>query len=73
MLLANRKVAELIGRPPDHSAAKTFVYRVHDTPDPQKMKDFVQFIKKFGYKMKIGDIKTTANRSEEHTSELQSH
>lgn len=48
MLLANKKVAEHIGK---HSSAPTFVYRVHDNPDEMKLKDFSNFIKKFGYKI----------------------
>ena len=49
MLLANKKVATLIGKPGDKSKAKTFVYRVHDRPDPEKLELFNNFIHKFGY------------------------
>ena len=51
MLLANRTVAEHIGRM-NEGKGKTFVYRVHDEPDPDKIADLSQFIKKFGYKLK---------------------
>lgn len=49
MLLANKKVAELIGKTKDKSKAKTFVYRIHDKPDPDKLENFNTFINKFGY------------------------
>jgi len=48
MLLANRRVAELVGK---KLKGKTFVYRVHDKPDPEKISNFSQFIKRFGYKL----------------------
>lgn len=48
MLLANRTVAEHIGRQKD----KTFVFRVHDEPDQDKLANLAQFIKQFGYKLK---------------------
>ncbi|MBO4370752.1 MAG: ribonuclease R [Paludibacteraceae bacterium] len=47
MLLANRTVAEHIGK-----TENTFVYRVHDEPNPDKLRDLSQFIAKFGYKLK---------------------
>ena len=50
MLLANRKVAEFIGARKS-GKAKTFVYRVHDKPDPEKIANFSTFIKRFGYKL----------------------
>lgn len=49
MLLANKKVAEFVGKPQDKSKAKTFVYRIHDRPDPDKLESFNSFIQKFGY------------------------
>jgi len=55
MLLANRKVAEFVGKVSGKQQAKTFVYRVHDKPDPEKLENFNHFIKKFGY-----DILTTS-------------
>jgi ribonuclease R len=48
MLLANRKVAELVGK---KLKGKTFVYRIHDKPDPDKISSFSHFIKRFGYKL----------------------
>lgn len=52
MLLANRSVAELIGKVPKGKKAKTFVYRVHDQPDPVKINDMAVFIGRFGYRFK---------------------
>ena len=53
MLLANRKVAEFVGRKRGgRGKARTFVYRVHDKPNEQKFKDFCTFIAKFGYTMR---------------------
>jgi ribonuclease R len=52
MLLANKKVAELIGKNElDHgrkTPPKTFVYRIHDVPDPDKYETFSSFVRKFG-------------------------
>jgi ribonuclease R len=49
MLLANRRVAELIGK---KLKGSTFVYRVHDKPDPEKISSFSHFITRFGYQLK---------------------
>ena len=59
MLLANRTVAEFVGCPPKGKKPKTFVYRIHELPDPDKMENFAQFIRRFGYK-----VKTTGNKTE---------
>jgi ribonuclease R len=48
MLLANRRVAEYVGK---LLKGKTFVYRIHDKPDPEKVSSFSHFIKRFGYKL----------------------
>jgi len=52
MLLANKTVATHIGKPDKKQKAKTFIYRVHDVPDINKLQNFAQFISKFGYKLK---------------------
>ena len=52
MLLANRTVAEFIGKVRGGATPKTFVYRVHDEPDPERLGNLQQFIAKFGYKIK---------------------
>ena len=51
MLLANRTVAEFIGKVKGGNP-KTFVYRVHDEPDPERMETLQNFVAKFGYKLK---------------------
>ncbi len=51
MLLANRIVAESIGAVKGGNP-KTFVYRVHDEPDPERMENLQNFVAKFGYKLK---------------------
>jgi ribonuclease R len=52
MLLANKTVAEFVGRIPKGRTPKTFVYRIHDLPDPDKMENFAEFVRRFGYKVK---------------------
>lgn len=53
MLLANRTVAEHIGKPKKRGEKpKTFVYRIHDVPDPEKLSNLAAFITRFGYKLK---------------------
>ncbi len=54
MLLANKKVATFIGRVPKGKKAKTFVYRIHDKPNNEKLNGFNYFIRKFGYSVKTG-------------------
>ncbi len=61
MLLANKKVAEHIGKKEGSKAIKTFVYRVHDEPNPEKLNTFIQFVNKLGYKMKLGSRKKLAD------------
>jgi ribonuclease R len=57
MLLANRSVAEYIGK---QSQKKTFVYRVHDEPDDEKIAALEGIIKRFGYKLDTRDRKSTS-------------
>jgi len=60
MLLANRRVAEKIGKKRGDRPVKTFIYRVHDTPSPEKLEAFIDFLKKLGYKMSLASNKTLA-------------
>lgn len=66
MLLANRTVAEHIGKVKKGERAKTFVYRIHDEPNQEKLSNFSQFISRFGYKLKTtgkkNEISTAINR-----------
>lgn len=51
MLLANKKVAEFIGFSGGKPSKKTFVYRVHDEPDVEKLASLQNIVSKFGYKI----------------------
>jgi len=53
MLLANKKVAEYIGNPKGGKSPKTFVFRIHDKPDIEKLESFNTFIRKFGYNIHL--------------------
>ncbi len=62
MLLANRKVAEFIGKNKNGTPTKnTFIYRVHDEPDTEKLASLQQIINKFGYKINTQTKETTSN------------
>lgn len=61
MLLANRKVAEWIDKKREKGNPRTFVYRVHDTPTPEKLEIFTQFIGRLGYKLSVGSKKNLAS------------
>ena len=63
MLLANRTVAEKIGKVGKDKKAKTFVYRVHDLPDPEKLENLSQFISRFGYKLKTSGSRNDITKS----------
>ena len=74
MLLANRSVAEMIGNVKEQGArgkngqgtskkAKTFVYRVHDQPDPTKLETLRQFVVNFGYKLKTSGTRSAISKS----------
>ena len=63
MLLANRTVAEHIGKVPKNKKPKVFPYRIHDLPDPDKLDNLSQFIARFGYKIRTGGSKTDVSKS----------
>ena len=78
MLLANKTVAESIGKPPRRNSSpesggakgglnkwksKTLPYRIHDQPDPQKLENLRQFVSKFGYKVKTSGTKGAITKS----------
>jgi ribonuclease R len=52
MLLANKKVAEFVSKV---HKGKTFVYRIHDDPDPEKVSSFSHFVKRFGYHLETDE------------------
>ena len=66
MLLANRKVAEYIGK-----QSLTFVYRIHDSPDPDKLDILSIFLKKFGYNLQTENKKTIAQSMNKVLKDIQ--
>ena len=66
MLLANRTVAEFVGKAPRGKEPKTFVYRIHDVPNPEKMENFATFIRRFGYNLKTEGSKSDVSKSINH-------
>ncbi|WP_289872067.1 ribonuclease R [uncultured Duncaniella sp.] len=63
MLLANLTVAESVGKTPAGKKAKTFVYRVHDNPDPEKIGNLALIASRFGYKLATDGSSREVNRS----------
>ncbi len=64
MLLANRKVAEFVYNYQNKKEKNTFVYRVHDYPNVEKIADFAQFAQRFGYKLHTSDDKISHSFNE---------
>lgn len=69
MLLANRSVAEMIGKQPKGKKPKVLPYRIHDVPDPEKLEKLRAFIAKFGYKVRTEGSKTDISKSINHLLE----
>lgn len=63
MLLANRTVAEKIGKVASSRKPKVFPYRIHDLPDPEKLENLSQFVNKFGYKIRTSGSKIEVSKS----------
>jgi ribonuclease R len=61
MLLANRTVAETFGKPESKWHNHTFVYRIHDEPNPEKLNKFVLLISRLGYSMNLSNRSTLVN------------
>ncbi len=61
MLLANKRVAEYIGKQKKQKTPKTFVYRIHDKPDPDKLETFNSFIHRFGYGIQLTSPNAISN------------
>ena len=53
MLLANKTIAETMAKPNSRFKDYTFVFRVHDEPNPEKLYNFIQLVSKLGYSMNI--------------------
>ena len=66
MLLANKTVAEKVGKVPQGKNAKVLPYRIHDLPDPDKLDNLSQFIARFGYKLRTTGTKTDISKSINH-------
>ena len=66
MLLANRTVAEFVGKVPKNKKPKVLPYRIHDLPDPEKLENLSQFIARFGYKVRTSGTKTDISKSINH-------
>ena len=63
MLLANLTVAESVGKVGKNKKAKTFVYRVHDNPDPEKISNLAVIASRFGYKLATDGDSREVNKS----------
>jgi ribonuclease R len=61
MLLANKRVAEFVGKKAENKTSKTFVYRIHDKPDPDKLSTFNTFIQRFGYGIQLTTSKAISS------------
>ena len=61
MLLANRTVAEHIGKTKGKAKPKTFVYRIHDVPNLEKLSTLSEFVAKLGYKLRIDTRKNISS------------
>lgn len=66
MLLANRTVAEKVGKAPKGKKPKVLPYRIHDLPDPEKLDNLSQFIARFGYRLRTSGTKTDISKSINH-------
>lgn len=54
MLLANRSVAEYVGKPAGRAKPKTFVYRIHENPNEQKLHNLSHVAQQLGYRVSFG-------------------
>ena len=69
MLLANRTVAESVGKVPKNRKPKTLPYRIHDQPDPEKLRNLSDFVVKFGYKLRATGSKEDIAKNLNHLLE----
>jgi ribonuclease R len=78
MLLANKAVASLMGKPDGQKQIVPLLYRIHDLPSEQKIGELMSFVKSFGYKLPVGNMKTLnkalnvlfSEITDKHTSEV---
>ena len=76
MLLANRKVAEFIGKKKmtqgtESKIAKSFVYRIHDKPDPEKLNSFSRIASKFGHRLNPANLKAVSEQMNKILKDVQ--
>lgn len=71
MLLANRAVASYVSKIKVNKEPIPFPYRIHDTPDDEKLKPFVAFAKKFGYTFDMHDERAVAASFNKMLKEVQ--
>lgn len=71
MLLANRTVAAYVSRIKINKEPLPFPYRIHDTPDDEKLKPFVAFARKFGYVFDMHDENAVASSFNKMLREVQ--
>jgi len=71
MLLANRAVAEYVSKIKINQESIPFPFRIHDTPDDEKLKPFAAFARKFGYKFDLPDEKQVASSFNNLLQEVQ--
>ncbi len=71
MLLANRKVSEYVSLNRKNEPTNlTFIYRIHDDPDPAKLESLREFVSTFGYKMNLANSKKVAESMNKLLSEV---
>ncbi|MBT1685336.1 ribonuclease R [Dawidia soli] len=68
MLLANKRVATHVYDLKKGKDKNTYVYRIHDSPDPEKVQDFATFAKQFGHKINIDDASISQSLNKLMTS-----
>ena len=71
MLLANKKVSEFIGKKGNKPSNKTFVYRVHDEPDIEKLASLQNIVSKFGYKINTDRRESTTESLNQLLADVQ--
>jgi ribonuclease R len=78
MLLANKAVASLMGKPDGQKQIVPLLYRIHDLPSEEKIGELMTFVKSFGYKLPTGNMKSLNKAlntlfteiTDKHTSEV---
>ena len=71
MLLANKKVSEFIGKKGNKPSNKTFIYRVHDEPDIEKLASLQNIVSKFGYQINTDTRESTTESLNQLLSDVQ--